>query len=298
VTLRQRTDALIARAASLVRAIQNNDSSAIEQAVLRLSRSRRIFAPLAFAVGAFVLLFDGLRLMLSNWRLALVQILPAMWIWLAMFDLKLHVLHGHQFDPIRGPVLIPLFLLVVALTIASFYLNAVFAFAIAQQRRPPEVEPALREARRYMRPIAISGGVVGLLLAFSTLIVTRSGRPWFAICLGIVVGLMMISYIAVPARLIGGKRVFKSRRDKLTTSAVGGAIGATVSAPPYLMGRIGLLLLGTKILWPLGVVLIAVGATLQAGATGAVRAIKMSVKLGVAGPEAPAPQPSAPERPA
>ena len=49
-----------------------------------------MFAPLAFAVGAFALLFDGLRLLVSNWRLTLVQLLPAIWIWVAMADLKVH----------------------------------------------------------------------------------------------------------------------------------------------------------------------------------------------------------------
>ncbi len=72
-----------------------------------------------------------------------------------------------------------------------------------------------------------------------------------------------------------------SRKDKLVTSAVGGAIGATVSGPPYLLGRVGLLMLGSKALLIPGIVVFAVGVTLQAGATGAVRAIKMSAKLGV-----------------
>ena len=80
----------------LVRAIRDDDDAAIE-AVLRLSRSRRVFAPLAFAVGAFAMVFNGLRLLLTNWRLTLVQALPAMWIWLATYDLKAHVLHGKSF---------------------------------------------------------------------------------------------------------------------------------------------------------------------------------------------------------
>ena len=62
--------------------------------VLRLSRSRRWLAPLALAVGAFAMLFDGVKLLFTNWRLTLIQVLPAMWIWAAMFDLKAHVLHG------------------------------------------------------------------------------------------------------------------------------------------------------------------------------------------------------------
>ena len=126
--------ALVDRVSSLVRAIQDNDEASIEQAILRLSRSHRLLAPLALAVSAFVLLFDGLRLVLSNWRLMLVQILPAMWIWLAMFDLKAHVLRGRSFNVIRGPILIPIGLVIVALTVVSFVLNAVFAYAVTQSR--------------------------------------------------------------------------------------------------------------------------------------------------------------------
>ena len=136
---------LSARIGTLVRAIQDNDEARIEDAILRLSRSRHIFAPLGFAVGAFVMLFNGLRLLVTNWRLTLVQILPAMWIWLAMLDLKAHTLHGKSFNVLRGPVLIPLGLLIVAITVASFFLNAVFAFAVSRPGRP-EVRPAVAQA--------------------------------------------------------------------------------------------------------------------------------------------------------
>ena len=286
-SLGRRLDPVFTRVRSLVKAIQENDEAKIEEAVLRVSRSRRALAPLAFAVGALVLLFDGLRLLLSNWRLALVQVLPAMWIWLAMFDLKAHVLHGHTWHVLRGPILIPICLVIVAITMVAFYLNAVFAFAIAKPGRP-EVRPAVAEARRRLTPILVSGAIVGALLAFSTMIVTRWGRPWFGLVLSIVVGLMMLCYVAVPARLIGGKPR-QSRREKLTTSAVGGAIGATVCTPPYLLGRLGILMLGSKVLFIPGLLVLTIGITLQAGATGAVRAIKMSVSLTAGRPLRPAP---------
>jgi hypothetical protein len=269
--------ALVDRVASLVRAIQENDEASIEQAVLRLSQSHRLLAPLAFVVSAFVLLFDGLRLVLSNWRLMLVQILPAMWVWLAMFDLKAHVLRGRELNVIRGLILIPLGLVIVGLTLASFFLNAVFAYAITQPGGPA-VKPAVAQVRRRLAPILTSGGIVGAALAFSLLVVPRWGRPWFGLILSVVVGVMMVSYVAVPARLIGGKPR-QSRRDKLSTSVVGGALGATVCTPPYLLGRLGLLMLGSKVLFIPGIFLFAFGTMLQAGATGAVRAIKMSASL-------------------
>jgi hypothetical protein len=286
VNAKQQTVALWRRTRSLVAAIEQGDQAQIREGVLRLSRSRRVFAPLAFAVGAFALLFDGLRLLVSNWRLTLVQILPAMWIWLAMFDLKVHVLHGKSLHAVRGLLLIPVGIVIVSITMASFFLNAVFAFAIARSRKP-EIRPAVAEARRHLVPILLSGAIVGVLLALATTVVTRVSGPWFVLSLGIVVGLMMVCYVAVPARLIGVKPT-QSRTDKLWTSAVGGALGATVCTPPYLLGRLGLLMLGSRVLLIPGIFVIAIGVTLQAGATGAVRAIKMSTKLAATGqPEVP-----------
>jgi hypothetical protein len=110
------------------------------------------------------------------------------------------------------------------------------------------------------------------------MVVTRWGRPWFGICLSVVLGVLMLCYVLVPSRLIGSKRHY-SRRDKLLTTTLGGVLSATVCTPPYLLGRIGLLMLGTKWLLIPAIVVLAVAATLQAGATGAVRAIKMSVAL-------------------
>jgi hypothetical protein len=273
---------LLAGGKQLVRSIQEDDDALLES-LQRLSRSRRLFAPLAFMIGAFALLFDGLKVLLSNWRLTLVQILPAVWIWLAMFDLKLHVLHGKSFHDIRGAILIPIFLAIIAITIASFFLNAVFAFAIAGPR-PALVRPAVTVARAHLRTIAASGTAVGLLLAIATMISPRWDRPWFAVTLGAVVGLMMIVYVAVPARLIGATTVHSSRRDKLASSALSGAIGATVCTPPYVLGRVGLLMLGTQYLLIPGIFVFALGVTLQAGATGAVRAVKLSTRLTAATP--------------
>jgi hypothetical protein len=266
------------RVRSLVRAIEENDDAKLEEAILRLSRTRRVFAPLAFMISAFVMLYSGLRLLVSNWRLTLVQILPAMWIWLAMFDLKEHALHGKSFHALRGPVLIPMGLLIITLTVASYFLNAVFAFAISQPGKP-EIRPAVRQARRHWVTIALYGATTGALLAFSTTIVTRWGRPWFAISLGIIVGLMMVSYVAVPARLIGATKRKQSSRDKLSASVIGGALSATVCTPPYILGRLGILMLGSSLWLVPGIFVLAVGVTLQAGATGAVRAIKMSATL-------------------
>jgi hypothetical protein len=61
----------------------------------------------------------------SNWRLTLVQLLPAIWVWAATADLRAHLLQGHSFNVLRGPVLVPFIVAIVAIAVASFFLNAV-----------------------------------------------------------------------------------------------------------------------------------------------------------------------------
>jgi hypothetical protein len=249
----------------------------VEQAVLQLSRSRRLFAPLAFAVGAIVMLFDGVRLLITNWRLTLIQVLPAMWIWLALLDLKAHVLHGDSFHVLRGPVVVPVVLAVAAITAASFFLNAVFAFAIAEPGSPM-IGPAFTRARSSLAVILGWGAAVGVCLGVSTVVLVRWGQWWFAISLSVLIAVMMVCYVAVPARLIGVQTTH-SKRDKLTLTAVGGAVGAVVCTPPYVLGRIGLLMLSSRVLFIPGVIVMAIGVTLEAGTTSAVKAVKMSAKL-------------------
>jgi hypothetical protein len=269
-----------AQVGQFVQAVRNSDRAAVDEMILRLSRSRPWLGPLALAVGAFAMLFDGVKLLFTNWRLTLIQVLPAMWIWAAMYDLKIHLspFHNKSLRVLTGPaVVIPLVLAIAAITAASFYLNAVFAFAITQPGRP-QIRPAFTQARAHLPIVLASGGIVGLLLGVSTVVVTRWGLFWFGLSLSIVVGLMMICYVAVPSRLIGIKPV-QSKRDKLTATVVGGAIGAVICTPPYALGRVGLLMLGSHTLFVLGVILFSIGLTLQAGATGAVKTIKMSAKL-------------------
>ncbi len=261
----------------LIAAIRDGDDQTVESALVTLSQRSRWLAPLALVVGGLLMLFQGVKLLVTNWRLTLVEILPAMWIWLAMLDLKVHVLHGKAFRMWHGPLVIVLVLATAAVTAASFYLNAVFAFSVARSG-PPEIGPAFVQARAHRWTIVRWGFAVGLLLGFSAFVVERWGKAWFGLSLGIVVGIMMVAYVAVPARLLGIRQA-TSTRDKLTASAVGGAIGAVVCSPPYALGRVAILMLGSHVLRYLGVLLLLVAIILQTGATSAVKAVKLSAKL-------------------
>ena len=170
------------RIGEFVNAIEEADEAKIEEAIVRMSESHVLLRPLAFAISAFVLLFDALRLILTNWRLLLIQLLPALWIWLAMGILRAYVLYDQDLDEIYGLQIIPVFLVVIAITIASFYLNATFAFAIMRPGAP--IRPAFAEARAHLGQIIGFGFVVGFLLGIATTVAPRWGSPWFSIFLG------------------------------------------------------------------------------------------------------------------
>ncbi len=271
----------------LVVSIREGDEETVEEAILQFSRRSRIFAPLALAVSAFVMLFSGLRLLVTNWRLMLVQVLPAMLLWAVTYDLKAHVLHGKQFHDIRGPLVLVLFAAVVLLTTAAFFLNAAFAFAISRPGTP-QLAAGFQETRRHAAAVACWGTGTGLALGVAAILAPRWGLGVFTVLLGIVLGFMMVCYVAVPARIVGIETAKKDKaaqsgRDKLAAAAVSGVFGALVCGPPYVIARIGLVLLGSHALFWLGVALLVIGLMLEAGATGAVKAVKVSTKLLVSG---------------
>ncbi|HEY3435625.1 MAG TPA: hypothetical protein VGK41_08225 [Solirubrobacterales bacterium] len=261
----------------LLDGIRSGDEAGIARAIEDLSRSRRYLAPLAYAVGGIAMLLGGVRLLFSNWRLTLVQVLPAVWIWLAMYNLRAHLLHDREFRELEGPVVTLLILAIAAITIGAFFFNAVFGFAIAQGGTP-RVGRAIAEARKRLVPIVVTGGGLGLALGVAVLLAPRAGEPWFAVSLGVVIGLMMAAYVAVPSRLVGIEPM-ASRRDRLSAGAVGGLLGVALATPPYILGRIGLLMIGSPFLRIPGFALFLVAATLQAGATSAVRAVKLGARL-------------------
>ena len=210
------------RFATVARAVREGDEAQVARSVEALSRRHRLLAPLALAVGGVAMLFGGVRLLLANWRLTVIQVPPAMWIWAAMYDLRGHLLHDRSWHAITGPIVVPIVLAVAAITALCFYLNAVFGFAISQDGKP-EVRPAMHEARRHLGSILLSGGVVGLALGLTVTVVTRAHAPWFALTLSIVIGVMMVAYVAVPARLIG----IEAARSRAATAS-----RRASSAPP------------------------------------------------------------------
>ena len=266
----------MARLKLFVRSVESGDEAMVEE-VLRLSRSRRLFAPLAYLVGAFAMLLEGVRRLLRNWRVIPIEVLPAVWLWLAMYDLRLQVLRKGSFHSAHEGELVAVGALIVGVTVLALFLNVVFAFAVTDERTTGLSAP-LRAAGDRRRTILLVGLVVGVLLALSVTEGPELPHSLYTLALGAAVGLLMIVYLSLPSRLLGVD-VRRPRRDRLAASAIGATLSALVTAPFYVISRIGILMLGSTVLAIPGYLLLTVGVLLQAGGVGAVRAIRMSSAL-------------------
>lgn len=266
-----------------IAAVEQGDEQIVESAVLRLSRTWRLLAPLATCVGAFVLLFKGLRRLWTNWRLIAVEALPAMWAWATMLDLKAHVLYGRESQLWQGPAAIILVTGTVVLTVGAFYLNTVFAFALSEPEGAP-IRPAFASANRHLWVVSGTGFVIGVALGISAFVVPRWGLEWFTFALGIAVGGQMLASVLVPSRLVGAGASTQPRRDRLVAGVIAAVVGAVVCAPTYALGRLGIALLGSHGLVALGIMLLVIGFALQSGTAGAIRAIKASAKAAAVRP--------------
>src|ERR1700753_990904 len=104
----RRLTAFLARARALTAAVRDADETAIQEALAGLTRRQRLLAPLALAIGGVDILFHGVRILITNWRLLLVQILPVGVTWMAMYDLKGHVLSRHSLPAVARWGRVPL----------------------------------------------------------------------------------------------------------------------------------------------------------------------------------------------
>ncbi len=263
----------------LVVAVTTADPSAIERATRQLGASRRWLAPLGWAAGTIVLLVTGVKLLLFNWRLSLIQLVPAAWIWIGMWNIKQHFFHGRSFESLDWLELLGIGLALIVLTIAAFWCNAVFAFAI-EGPPPPRIRPAVRRARSGLPIILGAGVVLGVLIGVAGLLVPRkAGLWWFGLIFGLVLVAMLVSFVAVPARIIGVRPKRVSVKQKVTGAAAGGALSAVAMAPGFVLDRLGLIFLGIGGLEVLGFILLSIGTALYAAGMSSVKAVKLSSKL-------------------
>jgi hypothetical protein len=272
---------VVRRLVRTARAVADADAAQIESTARQLGESRRYLAPLAWAAGTIVLLVRGIKLLALNWRLTLIELVPAVWVWMIMFQLKQHTLRDVPFrESTLGGLLIVAAIAVVA-SIAALWCNTVFGFAISHPR--PLITPAVQQARPHLRRISAFGAAIGLLLTLAAGALPRIDSALLALLVICgVTAVMLIAFVAVPARILGARKQRLPPRQAVGSWAASIALSAVAMGPGFLLDRIGLLLLAKSGLHLLGLVLLSVGTALYAAGMSSARAVKLTVKLDTA----------------
>ena len=260
--------------AHAVGAVRSTDPANVESALKDLGGKRRWLAPLVYAAGTVAVVFDGVLLLLRNWRLTLLQLFPAMWIWIMTWNLKHHFASKPTFS--TGAV-IPIAIGVLLAAQVAYWSNATFAFTISRNDSG-DIRGAFREARSHWRLIGGLALVTGAVQATIWLLIPRLQADWLWLALLLIFVVQVYLFIAIPCWLVGVRKT-GSRRDRTTQSVTTGVLGGVASMPGFLLNRIGWLLLGTGPLGIVGGALVAIGAVLHVTASSSVRVVKLSLRL-------------------
>ena len=269
---------------ALVRAIdavRSLEPERVHIEVRRLATRRRWLKPLAYAAGTVAIVFQGVALLLRDWRLLLLQIVPAAWIWLMTWNLRTHLFSKSDLPTAHRA---ELGVAVILISLLAYWCNAVFAYTVTQPGPRADVRLAFSQARerwRFVTGIALATGVLqaGVWSGLSRVSVRA-----FVIGLTVMLVVQIYMFIAVPMWLLGGEKPKETRRDTITRTATTGVLSGVASAPGFLFNRLGLLLLGVGSVWWLGVILVSLGTVLHVTASSSVRVVKLTVRLGVARP--------------
>jgi hypothetical protein len=275
---RGRVNRSFANLVSIVRAVADADPARIEAEVRKLGTSRRYLAPVAWATGALLLVLRGLKLLILNWRLTLVELVPALWVWLVTYDLKPH---GLRAAPLRhlsiDHLAVGLSICVVA-SIAAFWFNIVFGLAITQPR--PEIRSAMRQTRPHLWPVVAAGTGMGIVLAAGLAVISRIDHTLLYLVAAIgLYSLMLVALVVVPARALGVPKKRRSAKEAVGAWMTGGALSAVAMSPGFVLDRIGVVLIGIPGFHLIGLAFLSAGVALYAAGMSSVKAVKLSMKL-------------------
>ena len=267
---RSRWQAFLAAAA----AVRSTDPSRVEHAVSELSGRGRWLRPLVYAAGTIAIVFDGVRLLIQNWRLTLLQLAPAIWIWVMSWNLKTRALSNEDLAPEHVGIIAAGIIIAAQVT---YWCNATFAFSLLQGART-NIRSAFREARPRWRFIGGLALLTGSLQAAIWLLLPASHPTWFWIALLVMFVVQIYLFVAIPMWLVGARKT-GGRRDRAMQTVTTGVLSGVAATPGFLLNRIGLLLVGIGPVGAVGFGIVAIGAVLHATASSSVRVVKMSVKL-------------------
>jgi hypothetical protein len=269
---------LAAQLAILRRAATASDPGDIARQLQRAGARNRVLLPLAFAGHALESVVHGVLLIVRNWRLMLVELVPAVWIGAITWNWRAHVSGRMELVQVHGTVALAIAVFVVTVNLLAYWCNAVFAFTLSQQDQV-DLSAAFRQARVRARVVNTWAISIGVAHAFVAVFAVRWSLGGFAIAQGIIAVVQMYALVALPAALAGLRKQPKLPvRERVSSMAITATLAGVASAPGFGLNRAGVVLIGLGL--PLvGGLVLAVAILLQIAATSSTSAVKLAAKL-------------------
>lgn len=256
-----------------VAALRSTDPATVESALTDLAARDRWLKPLAYAAGTVAVVFDGVLILARHWRLTLLQLVPAVWVWVMSWNLRNHIL-ARADATTAAAVAIGIGIVLTAQI--SYWCNATFGYTMAQGEKT-DIRAAFAEARPHWRLVGGLALLTGAIQATIAIAIPRTEARWLWLALLLMFLVQIYLFIAIPAWLLGVRKT-GTRRERIARSATTGVLSGVAATPGFLLNRIGLLLLGTSLFW-VGVVIVSIGAVLHVTASSSVRVVKLSLRL-------------------
>lgn len=215
-------------------------------------------------------------MLLTNWRLILLEIPPAIWIGAIVWDWRAHASGQVRLREFHGWALVGIASVVVAANAVAYWCNTVIAFAL-QDWDDPSIGRAWRRAWRRRRVLWMLIVGVGLLHASVMMSAAGAGRGWYAAAFGVVAVVQMYALGAVPSAVAGLPKRTGSFGDHLGRIVTSGIVVAIAMTPGLLLTRFGMALVD----WRLVIVAIpmfVVGTVLQIAGTSSTHAVALATR--------------------
>lgn len=269
---------LMAQLALLRRAAVASDPADVARLLERAGARHRVLLPLALAGQTLESVIHGLLLIVRNWRLMLVELVPAVWIGAITWNWRAHASGRVELVEVHGVIAVVVAVFVVTVNLLAYWCNATFAFTLSQGE-PIDVSAAFRSARQRARVVNTWALSIGALHAAVAVFAVRWSFGGFAIAQGTIAIVQMYALVALPAALAGLRRQRNvSIRERASSAAVTTALTGLAAAPGFGLNRLGVVLIGLGV--PLvGGIVLTVAIILQVAATSSARAVKLAAKL-------------------
>jgi len=258
----------------IVGALRPADLSARIEAAAREHRSLR---PFALVADVLILIVQGLLIILTNWRLMLLQLVPGAWLSILFWDWRTLVITGQPaFAVDHWPIPIAVVVLFLG-TGVSYWCNVAFASSLLAA--PPDVRAGARRATESWLVVATAAA------GFTALHVVMAHRAattevgTFALGIGLVVTVQIFMYTLLPAQVLSLGRSKLTWRSRLGKSLIGGVVALVAAAPGFALSRIGELMFAVKSLRELGRWVLALAVLVQLAGVSSTRAVSASTSL-------------------